>query len=395
MEIADLVVQFREKFKTTDNPRVFFAPGRINLIGEHTDYNGGHVFPAAISFGTYAVVRKRDDNILHFYSMNFPYDGIRKGDLKHTEYNKGDEWANFPKGMIDYLQQLTGKINTGLDILYYGNIPNGAGLSSSASIEMVTGILLNDIYQLQLDPIKIAKIGQKVENEYIGVSSGIMDQFAIMMGKKDHAIHLHTETLNYHYAPVKLTNHAIIMINTNKQRKLAESKYNERQFECRGALSQLQTKLTIEHLAQVTPAIFEQNKFLIKHPIHVKRAKHVIYENERTKLALTSLQNDDLEQFGQLMNESHESLQKDYEVTGVELDTIVHTAWKQEGVIGARMTGAGFGGCAIAIVANNFIEKFKVNVNQRYVETVGYDATFYTANIDHGAREIIDKFKAI
>jgi len=393
MNLSALITEFQTIYNTTDKPRIFFGPGRINLIGEHTDYNGGHVFPAAISFGTYALVRKRGDNKLRFYSMNFPNDGVKECTLDVTEYNKSDGWANFPKGMIFYFQKMGCEINSGLDILYYGNIPNGAGLSSSASVEMVTGILLNELFHLQLDRIKIVQIGQKVENEYIGVNSGIMDQFAIMMGKKDHAIHLHTETLTYHYAPIQLSDHSIIIINTNKQRALADSKYNERQAECKAALTDLQTELNVDHLAQITPEKFEQYKHLIKDSVHVKRAKHVIYENDRTKKALISLQEGNLVQFGQLINESHISLQNDYEVTGLELDTIVHTAWDQQGIIGSRMTGAGFGGCAIAIVANDYVESFKTNVNQKYVATVGYEATFYTAKIDHGAREILGEVK--
>lgn len=390
MNIATLSAKFQTIYQTTEKPQIFFGPGRINLIGEHTDYNGGHVFPASISFGTYAFVKKRKDNKIRFYSMNFQNDGIIECSLDKMKYNKKDTWANFPKGMMYYFQKQGCEIKNGLDILYYGNIPNGAGLSSSASIEMVTGMLLNELFHLELDRIKIVQIGQQVENEYIGVNSGIMDQFAIMMGKKDHAIHLHTGTLTYHYAPIKLSDHSIIIINTNKQRTLSDSKYNERQAECKAALTDLQKELKIEHLAQVSPESFEEHKHLIKDPVHAKRAKHVIYENDRTKKALISLQEGNLAQFGQLMNESHTSLQKDYEVTGLELDTIVHSAWKQQGVIGARMTGAGFGGCAIAIVAKEFVEKFKENVNNNYMATVGHHATFYTADIGHGAREITE-----
>lgn len=379
---------FQTIFSTTETPRSFFAPGRINLIGEHTDYNGGHVFPASISFGTYALGQKRTDQKLRFYSMNFPDAGVIECNLDELDYNKDDDWANFPKGMIKYLRDHGADISTGIDILFYGDIPNSAGLSSSASIEIVTGVLLEGLFDLDIDRIQMIQLGQKVENEYIGVNSGIMDQFAIGKGKKDHAILLDCQTLDYKYAPIELDNHSIMIIHTNKQRTLAGSKYNERRSECEQALADLQTELQIESLGELTSKQFETNKHLIKDPIHQKRAKHAVYENERTLVALEELQKGHINTFGQLMNESHISLQHDYEVTGIELDTIVEAAWKQDGVVGARMTGAGFGGCAIAIVENDKIEAFKKSVNKIYHDTVGYDATFYTATIGDGAKEI-------
>lgn len=379
---------FNEIFYCTNETRFFFAPGRINLIGEHTDYNGGHVFPASISLGTYALATKRTDKRLRFYSMNFPDKGIIECELDDLNYNEEHDWANFPKGMIKLMKEDGCDISSGIDILYYGNIPNSAGLSSSASIEMVTGVLLEGLFDFKMKRIDMVKFGQKVENNYMGINSGIMDQFAIGMGKKDHAIHLNTETLDYHYAPIELPNHSIIIINTNKSRTLANSKYNERRTQCEKALSDLQTKLNIDSLGDLSPDEFETHKHLIQDKTNQKRAKHAVYENARTLDALDKLKRNDLVGFGKLMNESHLSLQYDYEVTGIELDTIVETAWKQEGVLGARMTGAGFGGCAIAIVDNNHIETFKQNVNQAYVEKIGYDATFYTAEIGDGAKEI-------
>lgn len=379
---------FQSIFNTTETPRSFFAPGRINLIGEHTDYNGGHVFPASISFGTYALGQKRTDQKLRFYSMNFPDSGVIECNINELDYNKDDDWANFPKGMIKYMLENGADISTGIDILFYGDIPNSAGLSSSASIEIVTGVLLDGLFDVDIDRIQMIKLGQKVENEYIGVNSGIMDQFAIGKGKKDHAILLDCQTLDYKYAPIELPNHSIMIIHTNKQRTLAGSKYNERRSECEQALADLQTELRIESLGELTSKQFEANKHLIKDPIHQKRAKHAVYENERTLVALEELQKGHIDSFGQLMNESHLSLQHDYEVTGIELDTIVEAAWKQDGVVGARMTGAGFGGCAIAIVENDKIEAFKKLVNEIYHDTVGYDATFYTAAIGDGAKEI-------
>ncbi|MFC0299226.1 galactokinase [Virgibacillus soli] len=389
MSHQHLYEAFYNQFNTTTTPRLFFAPGRINLIGEHTDYNGGHVFPASISFGTYALATKRTDNKLRFYSMNFPDIGIVECELTQLDYQPEHNWANFPKGMIKFIKESGYNIYSGMDILFYGDIPNSAGLSSSASIEMVTGVILEGLFQLKIDRVDMIKLGQMVENDYIGVNSGIMDQFAIGMGKSGHAIHLNTSTLAYTYAPIQLPNHAIMIIHTNKSRALADSKYNERRTQCEEALADLQCELQIESLGELSPEQFEKHKHLIRNNTNRKRAKHAVYENARTRDALKRLAENDLHGFGKLMNESHLSLQHDYEVTGIELDTIVETAWKQPGVIGARMTGAGFGGCAIAIVENDDIKAFKQNVNRIYEETIGYQATFYTAAIGDGAREII------
>lgn len=390
MKKPDLLTEFQSIFNTIETPRVFFAPGRINLIGEHTDYNGGHVFPASISFGTYALAQKRDDQKLRFYSLNFPSIGTIECDLTDLDYNEAHDWANFPKGMINYMRASGFEIMTGMDILFYGDIPNGAGLSSSASIEMVTGVLLEGLFDLEIDRVQMIQLGQKVENNYIGVNSGIMDQFAIGKGKKGHAILLNCQTLACSYAPIELNDHVIIIINTNKQRTLAGSKYNERRAQCEQALANLQTALQIESLGDLTKVQFEQHKHLITDETNQKRAKHAVYENLRTVEALQQLQQGNLETFGQLMNESHKSLQQDYEVTGIELDTIVQVAWDQPGVVGARMTGAGFGGCAIAIVEKGQVDNFKVNVNHSYRSKIGYEATFYTASIGDGARELTE-----
>jgi len=387
---ADLTNEFHTIFETDQAPRFFFAPGRINLIGEHTDYNGGHVFPASISYGTYALGRKRDDQKLRFYSLNFPEIGIIECALTDLNFAESDNWANYPKGMLLYMMQAGHKIAHGADILFYGNIPNGAGLSSSASIELATGALLNGLFDLKMERIPMIRLGQKVENEYIGVNSGIMDQFAIGMGRENHAILLDCQTLAYQYAPLTMDDHAIIIINTNKQRTLAGSKYNERRAQCEQALHDLQQELSINSLGELTPEEFEQNKHLIRDSVNQKRARHAVYENARTLEALQQLQQGNLSLFGNLMNQSHVSLRDDYEVTGLELDTIAEAAWAQEGVIGARMTGAGFGGCAIAIVEKTQVDDFKQNVNRIYREKVGYDATFYTAAIGDGAKEITE-----
>ncbi|KKK38813.1 galactokinase [Mesobacillus campisalis] len=391
MKTENLKLAFQETFNTAAASRTFFSPGRINLIGEHTDYNGGHVFPASLSFGTYALAAQRDDRKLRFYSLNFPDAGIIETDLDYLGYAEKHDWANYPKGMFLYMKEAGYEVENGADILFYGNIPNGAGLSSSASIELATGVLIQELFGLSIDRIEMIKLGQKVENQYIGVNSGIMDQFAIGMGKKDHAILLDCNTLAYKYAPIMLENHFIIVMNTNKQRTLAGSKYNERRAQCEAALTHLQKELNVASLGELKPAQFEEHKHLITDEIHRKRARHAVYENARTLKALEKLEQQDLEGFGNLMNESHISLKDDYEVTGLELDTIVQAAWEQEGVLGARMTGAGFGGCAIAIVEKDKAEDFQKNVNSIYREKVGYEATFYTATIGDGAKELSEE----
>jgi galactokinase len=387
MNTTKLTTTFREIFEAQPE-QAFFAPGRINLIGEHTDYNGGHVFPCAITYGTYAVAKKRDDNLVRLYSVNFPDKEIIEFDLTQLEYDKQHHWANYPKGMIRYIKEAGCDIPQGFECVIEGNIPNGAGLSSSASIELLTGVLLDGLFGLEIPRLDMIKLGKRVENEFIGVNSGIMDQFAIGMGKKDAGILLDCQTLNFQYAPIKLEGHKILIMNTNKRRELADSKYNERRGECEQALSQLQEKLPIQALGQLTEAEFDENQTLITNESVRKRAKHAVYENVRTLKALEELKAGNLEAFGQLMNQSHISLRDDYEVTGVELDSLVEAAWNQPGVIGARMTGAGFGGCAIAIVENEQVESFIANVGAAYQDKIGYPADFYVASIGDGAKEI-------
>ncbi|MEH7494054.1 galactokinase [Neobacillus niacini] len=387
MNITKLITTFRHIFEAQPE-QAFFAPGRINLIGEHTDYNGGHVFPCAITYGTYAVAKKREDNLVRLYSVNFPDKEIIEFDLTQLEYDKQHNWANYPKGMIRYIKDAGFLIPSGFECVIEGNIPNGAGLSSSASIELLTGVLLDGLFKLGIDRLDMIKIGKKVENEFIGVNSGIMDQFAIGMGKEDAGILLDCQTLNFQYAPIQLEGHKILIMNTNKRRELADSKYNERRGECEEALSLLQEKLPIEALGQLTEAEFDENQSLIPNETVRKRAKHAVYENMRTLKALEELKAGNLEAFGQLMNQSHISLRDDYEVTGIELDSLVEAAWKQPGVIGARMTGAGFGGCAIAIVENGEVENFIVEVGAAYQDKIGYQADFYVASIGDGAKEI-------
>ena len=387
MDHEQLSNRFIEVFNETDY-RSFFAPGRINLIGEHTDYNGGHVFPASITKGTYALARKRDDDKIRMYSMNFEDLGVIEFDLSDLDYNKAHDWANYPKGMLRYLREKGYDIATGVDVLFYGNIPNGAGLSSSASIELVSGVMFEKLFNLEIDRVELVKIGQLVENKFIGVNSGIMDQFAIGMGKKNAGILLDCDTLKYEYAPIELDDHLILIMNTNKRRELADSKYNERRSECEQALSQLQKELDVQALGNITSEKFEQYKYLIENETLQKRAKHAIYENERTLEALKALKAGDLVEFGRLLNASHTSLRDDYEVTGKELDTLAEAAWAQEGVLGARMTGAGFGGCAIALVEKDKAQAIIDAIGKLYEKTIGYPASFYEVSIGDGAKEL-------
>lgn len=382
-----LIKQFDKIFDTSPE-QVYFAPGRINLIGEHTDYNGGHVFPCSITFGTYALAKKRNDNKFRMYSLNFTEEGIKEFDLNSLDYDEEHDWANFPKGMVRYFIESGYRIDTGVDVLFYGNIPNGAGLSSSSSIELVTGVMLERLFNLDIERLEMVKIGQRVENEFIGVNSGIMDQFAIGMGKRNHGILLDCNTLEYEFAPIDLNQYEIVIMNTNKRRELADSKYNERRDECERALKELQKYSPIHSLGELTPKEFDRLKNKIADETLRKRVKHVVYENQRTIDAANALKQNDLKRFGLLMNESHISLRDDYEVTGIELDTIVEAAWNQEGVLGARMTGAGFGGCAIAIVETVKIPQFIERVGKIYEEKIGYPASFYHVQIGDGAKEI-------
>ncbi|MCE5285228.1 MAG: galactokinase [Pelosinus sp.] len=380
---AAFLAQFGQKAE-----HVFFAPGRINLIGEHTDYNGGHVFPCALTFGTYALARKTSTREVRLYSLNFPDTGCITFSLDSLTYQKEHDWANYPKGMIAYLRAAGYDVSSGMDILYYGEIPNGAGLSSSASIELVTGVLLKGIFKLPIEQLELVKLGKQVENNFIGVNSGIMDQFAIGMGKAGHGILLDCDTLKYSYAPITIDNYNIVIMNTNKRRELADSKYNERRSECEAALKKLQTMLKIKSLGELDEQTFLQHQALIGDSILIKRARHAVTENARTLKALKALQQDKLQEFGELINQSHISLRDDYEVTGIELDTLAEASWQQSGVLGARMTGAGFGGCAIAIVEKDQTDSFILAVGKAYKEKIGYEATFYLASIGEGAREI-------
>ena len=383
----NILKKFNEKFGYEKDVRVFFSPGRVNLIGEHTDYNGGHVFPCALSFGTYGAISQRNDKIVRMYSENFEDKGIISFEIDNLKNEEEHDWANYPKGVIDVLRKHGYDVNQGFDMVVYGNIPNGAGLSSSASLELLMAVMMNDIHQFNIDRVELVKYCQEAENNFIGVNCGIMDQFSIGMGQDSSAILLDCNTLDYKYSTVDLKDEVIVIANTNKRRGLADSKYNERRSECEEALKELQTELKISTLGELTEDEFEKNKHLIKSDIRAKRAKHAVYENQRTLKAVKALEDNDIETFGKLMNQSHNSLRDDYEVTGKELDTLVDLASKHEGTVGARMTGAGFGGCTVSIVKRNNVDDFINNVGKQYKEIIGYDADFYVANIGAGTRE--------
>lgn len=376
--------EFEKVFGDTDGVKVFFAPGRVNLIGEHTDYNGGHVFPCALTIGTYAAARVRNDRRLRFYSMNFEQLGVIESSLDGLKPEKEADWTNYPKGVMWAFGERGFEIPQGMDILLNGNIPNGSGLSSSASVEVLTGAILRDFFGFQVSNQDLALIGQFSENKFNGVNCGIMDQFAIAMGKKEHAIFLDTADLSYAYVPVKLQKAKIVIACSNKKRGLGDSKYNERRSECETALAELQKVVDIKSLGELSEEQFEEYKSAIKDETRVRRAKHAVYENQRTLKAVKALEANDIAQFGQLMNASHVSLRDDYEVTGIELDALVEEAWKVPGVIGSRMTGAGFGGCTVSIVEDDAIDTFKKQVGDAYVAKIGYAADFYVVEIGDG-----------
>ncbi len=383
----DLMNDF-EKVYNKKAESFFFAPGRINLIGEHIDYSGGLVMPATITLGTYALVKKREDEIVNFYSNNFKEIGVISVDLNDLRNDPKDNWANYPKGVIWAMVNLGIEFRHGLDILFFGNIPNGAGLSSSASIQLLTGEIFRTYFSLDLSNIELALLAQKSENEFIGVNCGIMDQFAVAMGKENQAILLNTETLEYSYNPVILEDKSILIMNTNKRRGLEDSAYNQRIEECSQALSIIQDHYDVEHICSINTEELLKIKSDFKNPIIYKRAHHAVSENERTLLSSKVLKEGNVEAFGKLLNESHLSLKNDYGVSSKELDCLVENAWLEEGVLGARLTGAGFGGCAIAIIEDKYKEQIIKNISEKYLGEIGYEADFYIAEIGPGLREI-------
>lgn len=378
--------KFEELFETAEGAGFYFAPGRVNLIGEHTDYNGGHVFPCALTLGTYGMARKRNDRQMHFYSMNLNSFGVVEASLDDLTNKESYGWANYPIGVVWAFEQKGIKLDTGFDLIIWGNIPNGSGLSSSASLEILTGIILSDLFDItQFSMIDLALIGQYSENKFNGCNCGIMDQFAVAMGKKDHAIFLDTATLNYEYAPVKLEDAKIIITNSKVKHSLVDSKYNERRQECSDALASLKEELDIETLGDLDMNTFNKFREVIKDSVKVRRAKHAVAENQRTINAVKALKEGNITLLGELMNQSHISLRDDYEVSCEEIDILVDLAWAVPGVIGSRITGGGFGGCTVSIVKNDAVDTFISTVGAGYKEKTGSEAEFYTVDIGEGA----------
>lgn len=385
MTIDHLKAEFEKKFNKPAE-HIFFCPGRVNLIGEHIDYNGGMVMPCAITMGTTLLVAKNNDNVFRFRAVDFP----ETTDVAiQSAYSKtGPEWFNYPVGVIHEFTK-AGIELTGLDFLFSGNLPIGSGLSSSASIEVLTAHALNEMFNAGMSKVELALLGKRVENDFMGLNSGIMDQFAVAMGKDSHAVLLNCDTLDYEYLPFEIGDYVLAIVNTNKPRKLVESKYNERFNECRTALKQLQQKLAVTHLCEVAIEDFTSNRNLINDAVVENRALHVISEDERVKKAKTALVSGDIKTFGELMYASHNSLQNLYEVSGKELDTIVDFCKTYEDCIGARMTGAGFGGCAIALIKKDSFDDFSEKLTAYYNEHIGYKPGVFSSVIAEGVRTII------
>lgn len=388
MKILDEMQEvFREKFGAVQT-HAYFSPGRVNLIGEHTDYNGGHVFPCAISLGTYALVAPRTDGISRLYSMNLPEQGVVQFPMHGAVKSNAYGWANYPIGVVRVMEDAGHRAAHGFDIVLYGTLPNGAGLSSSASIEVLMAVILNDELNLGIDMVELVKFSQKAENEFVGMNCGIMDQFAVGMGKKDCAILLDCNTLSYRYSKLALDGCSIVITNTNKTHSLVTSAYNERRAQCESALKALQKVKPIKALGELTNAEFDAIASATPDPVERRRARHAVYENNRTLEAVKALEANDVKRFGELMNASHVSLRDDYEVTGPELDTLAELAWQQDGVLGSRMTGGGFAGCTVSIVRDAAIPAFEKNVGDAYTAKIGYAPSFYVANIADGARRL-------
>ncbi len=377
--------KFTELYGGDGDIRTYFAPGRVNLIGEHTDYNGGHVFPCALTMGTYAAARKREDRVLRFYSMNFEENGVVKTSLDDLVCSDAAGWTNYPKGVIWAFGEKGYQVPAGMDIVIAGDIPNGSGLSSSASLEVLTGVVLRDLFGIEVSQVELALIGQFSENNFNGMNCGIMDQFASAMGKKDHAIFLNTADLTYEYASVKLEHARIVIANSNVKHSLVGSEYNVRRQQCESALKQLQKVVSIETLGDLDVEAFEAHKAAVADPVEQKRAKHAVYENQRTLQAVKALKENDIEAFGKLMNASHVSLRDDYEVSCPEMDILAEEAWKIPGVLGSRMTGGGFGGCTVSIVESEQVDAFIETVGTAYEERTGIKAEFYVVDIGQGA----------
>ena len=385
----ELMQKFYEIFGNEGDIRSYFAPGRVNLIGEHTDYNGGHVFPCALTIGTFGIARKREDNKIRFYSANFSKLGVIETSLDDLVPSEKAGWTNYPKGVMWTFEKRGYKLTSGVDFLIWGNIPNGSGLSSSASLEVLTGVMLRDMFGFdEITMQDLALIGQYSENNFNGMNCGIMDQFASAMGKKDCAIFLDTSNLKFEYAPVKLPDAKIVITNSKVKHSLVGSAYNDRRNECETALKDLQKVTDIQTLGDLTEEEFEAHKDAIQDPVCRVRAKHAVYENQRTIKAVKALKENNIEEFGRLMNASHISLRDDYEVSCEEIDILVNLAWQIPGVLGSRITGGGFGGCTVSIVKNDAVDTFIDTIGKKYKEKVGHEAEFYVVEIGDGAGKL-------
>ena len=387
--VEEIKTVFYEMFGEKGAVHSYFAPGRVNLIGEHTDYNGGHVFPCALTLGTYGIARKRDDRKIRMYSVNFKDTGVIESSLDELVPSVEAGWTNYVCGVIWSFLKHGIKIENGIDLLVYGDIPNGSGLSSSASLEVLVGLVLKDLFGYDsVDMQAIAVMGQYAENHYNNLNCGIMDQFASAMGKADHAIFLDTNTLTYEYAPLNFSNSRIVVTNSKVKHSLVSSAYNDRQRECKEALEDLQKLLPIKELGELSPGEYERYKENIKDPVCRKRAKHAVYENARTIQAVDALRKNDTEAFGKLMNESHISLRDDYEVSCHEIDTLVNLAWSVPGVYGSRITGGGFGGCTVSVVREENLDQFVKEVTEGYKNETGLQAEIYIVYAGNGAYKI-------
>ena len=388
VSVQELKDKFKELFGGEGDIHAYFAPGRVNLICEHTDYNGGHVFPCALTIGTYGIIRPRADRKLRFYSVNFSGLGIIETSLDELVPEEAADWTNYPKGVMWTFEKRGYHLPTGADILIYGDIPAGSGLSSSASLEVLTGLMLRDTFGFDISMVDLALIGQYSENNFNGMNCGIMDQFASAMGKKDCAIFLDTATLEYEYAPIKLPDAKIVITNSKVKHSLVSSAYNDRRRECETALKELQAVVDIKTLGDLTEEQFEAHKDAIQDPVCRKRAKHAVYENQRTIRAVDALKANDIETFGRLMNETHISLRDDFEVSCAETDLLAELAWQVPGVLGSRITGGGFGGCTVSIVKNESVDLFIQSLDRPYEEKTGHKAEFYVVDVGDGAHAL-------
>lgn len=392
MQEKEILQNLQDKFAEiygAGDVALYFAPGRVNLIGEHTDYNGGHVFPCALTLGTYAAVRKRDDETIRMASLNMNDAAVEEMTLADYTTKVDGNWTNYPRGVVWAMAEKGYKLTSGFEVLYYGNIPAGSGLSSSASLEVLTALYLKDLFGFdKVEQLDLAFLGQTAESDFVGMKCGIMDQFASAMGKENAAMFLETDTMKFDYLPLKLDNAKIVITNSMVKHELASSEYNTRRSECEAAVKDLQAKYDIKTLGELTPEQFEEGKDLISDETKRKRAKHAVYENDRTICAVEALKQNDIVTFGKLMNESHISLRDDYAVSCPEIDDLTSWAWEIDGVLGSRITGGGFGGCTVSIIKESAVDTYTKTAEQKYQEKHGKKPEFYVVDPGAGAHRI-------